>query len=214
MVSWRRAFDGRDRDDLDMSSRDEPGRVIRLLDRIGRGDRRATEELFPVVYSELRRLARAKISEERPGQTLTPTALVNETYLRLVGDDDAAWENRRHFFGAAAEAMRRILIERARAKSRLKRGGDRRRTSLDERLAVDRPPSPDLLALDEALTRLESKDEEMAAVVELRYFAGLTVKETADALEVSSRTVDRRWRAAKAWLYREMEGEAGPAGRT
>lgn len=187
-----------------MPTADTPGRVTRLLAGIAGGDRHATEELLPLVYAELRRLARVKMARERPGQTLTPTALVHEAYLRLVGDDESGWENRRHFLAAAAEAMRRILIERARSRGAEKRGGDRRRTSLDEAVALADGPSPDLLALDAALTRLEARDSRMSDVVELRYFAGLTVEETASALDTSPRTVDRLWKGAKAWLYREM----------
>jgi RNA polymerase sigma factor (TIGR02999 family) len=187
-----------------MSPADDKSRVTRLLAHIADGDRQATDELFPIVYAELRRLARVKMARERPGHTLTPTALVNETYLRLVGDTGAGWDTRGHFFASAAEAMRRILIERARRKQSDKRGGGQRRTSLDEGLAVSDEPSPDLLAIDEALTRLEARDETMSRVVKLRYFAGLTVEEVAAALDTSPRTVNRLWKAAKAWLYREM----------
>lgn len=184
----------------------EKSPVTRLLAQINDGDLQATDELFGLVYGELRRLARAKMARERAGQTLTPTALVNEAYLRLVDGAGSGWETRRHFFGAAAEAMRRILIDRARSKLTDKRGGSRRRTSLDEALVLSEPPSPDLLALDEALTRLEQRDAQMSAVVKLRYFVGLTVEEVAAALELSPRSIDRLWQAAKAWLYREMAG--------
>lgn len=186
------------------------GRVTRLLSQISDGNPRATEELFPLVYGELRRVARAKMARESPGQTLTPTALVNETYLRLVGDPSLGWQDRGHFFAAAAEAMRRILVERARRKGRAKRGGGRRRTSLDEAMAFSDPPSADILALDEALDRLEERDGKMAAVVKLRYFGGLTVAECASALDSSPRSIDRLWQSAKAWLYRELlrDGDA------
>lgn len=195
------------------------GPVTRILERIAEGDREAAEELYPVVYTELKRLAGARMARERPSHTLTPTALVHETYLRLVGDREReggggadgapGWENRRHFFGAAAQAMRRILVEHARSRARRKRGGERRRTTLDEQAAISDPPSEEVLALDEALSRLEERDETMASVVKLRYFAGLTVPETARALELAPRTVDRQWRAAKAWLYRELSRTPG-----
>jgi RNA polymerase sigma factor (TIGR02999 family) len=144
------------------------------------------------------------MAKERPGQTLQATALVHEAYVRLVGRDDPEWDNRGHYFAAAAEAMRRILIERARKKARLKRGGQDQRVTFDEVLAgEDRPEQ--LIALDEALDRLEGHDEMMAQVVKLKYFGGLSVKETASALGVSSRTVNRQWTAARAWLFQEMQ---------
>lgn len=194
-----------------MSSQQSPGPVTQLLARVSDGDPSATEALFPLVYEELRRLARSRMARERPGQTLTPTALVHETYLRLVGEDELPWQNRRHFFGAAGEAMRRILVERARAKGREKRGGAWRRTTLDHEVAragaADEPRTPDILALDEALRRLEEIDAEMSTVVKLRYFAGLTIAETAKALETSVATVNRQWAAAKAWLFDAMTRE-------
>ncbi len=182
-----------------------PGDVTRLLLEIGRGNEQAVDQLIPLVYGELRRLASARMSRERPGSTLQPTALVHEAYLRLVRDEAARWENRAHFFGAAAEAMRRILIERARSVRRLKRGGGAERVSLSE-VAVDRslPAAEDLLALDEALTRLEARDAAMARVVKLRYFAGMSVEEVADALALAPRSVNRLWTAARAWLHREL----------
>jgi RNA polymerase sigma factor (TIGR02999 family) len=144
------------------------------------------------------------MAKERPGQTLQATALVHEAYVRLVGTEDPGWDNRGHYFAAAAEAMRRILIERARKKARLKRGGQDQRVTFDEVLAdEDRPEQ--LIALDEALDRLEGHDEMMAQVVKLKYFGGLSVKETASALGVSSRTVNRQWTAARAWLFQEMQ---------
>lgn len=181
--------------------------VTRVLAQVAAGDHRATDEFFGLVYGELRRLARSKMAGERVGQTLTPTALVNEAYLRLIGTEGAGWQTRRHFFGAAAEAMRRILVDRARRKHAEKRGGARRKTDLDQALVVSEPPSPDLLTLDEALSRLEQRDAQMSRVVKLRYFAGLTVEEVAAALDTSPRTVDRLWRGAKAWLYREMSDD-------
>lgn len=147
------------------------------------------------------------MAREAPGQTLTPTALVHEAYLRLLGGEDTAWANRAHFFAAAAEAMRRILVERARRYSREKHGGGRWRVTLDEGLIGDEAASEDLLALDEALSRLAAQDPEMARVVELHQFAGLSIAETAAALAASERTVSRRWTAARAWLRREMSRE-------
>jgi len=181
--------------------------VTELLVEIGRGRRRAAEELLPIVYQELRKLARARMARERPGQTLQPTALVHEAYLRLVGDPGPKWDNRGHFFAAAAEAMRRILIERARRYARLKRGGELARIELDEQLVGAAPRSEELMALDQALTRLESIDPQMAAVVKLRFFAGLTTEETAQALGLSVRTAERHWTAARAWMRLELSGD-------
>ena len=147
------------------------GEVTRLLERVGKGERAASEELLPLLYDELRKLARARLARERPGVTLQPTALVHEAYLRLVGDPEATWEHRGHFFAAAAEAMRRILIERARRAARVRHGGEMRRATLPEDLESGAPAAEDLLAVDEALARLERKDERMAQVVKLRYFA-------------------------------------------
>ena len=178
--------------------------VTELLARIGQEGRAATDELFRVVYAELRKLARAWMAREQPGQTLQPTALVHEAYLRLVGDPSPRWENRRHFFGAAAEAMRRILIERARRVARSKRGGKRRRTTLSDEHARFEPQWEELLAVDIALARLEARDAVMSEVVKLRYFAGLTVEETAEILDLSPRTVNRLWTGARAWLRREL----------
>lgn len=185
------------------------GRVTELLSRIGPGDREATDELLRVVYAELRRLARGWFARERPGQTLQPTALVHEAYLRLVADPSVRWENRRHFFGAAAEAMRRILIERARRVSRQKRGGGQQRVTLGEARDAFEPNWEEFLTVDLALARLETKDAVMSEVVKLRYFAGLTVEETAAALDVSPRTVNRLWTAARAWLRRELTQTGG-----
>jgi RNA polymerase sigma factor (TIGR02999 family) len=178
--------------------------VTRLLGALGEGDRGAAEELVALVYDELRRIARAQMKRERPGQTLQPTALVHEVYLRLLADGQPAWESRGHFFAAAAEAMRRILVERARARRRLKRGGDARRTTLHEDAAVVEPEPEELLALDRALDELEERDTTMAVVVKLRYFAGLTVEETASSLDLSPRSVNRLWTGARAWLLAAM----------
>lgn len=164
----------------------------------------AAADLLPLVYEELRKLARARMARERPGQTLQPTALVHEAYLRLSGDGDAPWASRAQFFAAAAEAMRRILIEKARRSRRRKRGGGRRRVTLDEGLLQAEPAPEEILALDQAIDRLEARDAAMARVVKLRYFAGLTVEETALAIETSPRTVKRLWTAGRAWLHREL----------
>jgi RNA polymerase sigma factor (TIGR02999 family) len=184
---------------------DPQGRpVARLLDSIAEGDPHAAAELLPLVYEELRKLARARMARETPGQTLTPTALVHEAYLRLVGDRQPEWANRAHFFAAAAQAMRRILVERARRYGREKHGGGRWRVTLDEAVAGPDPGGEQVLALHAALERLAAQDPEMARVVELHQFAGLTLEETAAALGASERTVSRRWTAARAWLRREM----------
>jgi RNA polymerase sigma factor (TIGR02999 family) len=187
----------------------EPGQpvhdVTRILEAIQGGDLKAADALLPIVYDELRRLAAAKLSSERPGQTLQATALVHEAYIRLVSPGDPGWRHRGHFFGAAAEAMRRILVERARVKRSLRRGGDRRRVELDfDDLSVDGPQT-DLIALDQALEKLAQTDRTDAELVKLRYFAGLTNEEAAQALGMSSRTARRRWGYARAWLLREIE---------
>ena len=156
-----------------------------------------------MLYSELRRLARKKMAQEKPGQTLQTTALVHEAYLRLVGGEDPGWDNRGHFFAAAAEAMRRILIERARRYARIKHGGDQRRISLGDGIS-DAPQSDDILELDEALQKLEALDPVMSDITKLRYFAGLTVQETAKALDMSPRSVERAWTSAKAWLAKSI----------
>ena len=186
---------------------DAASAVTRLLEQARQGDPGATEQLLPLVYDELRRLARSRMRGERPGHTLQPTALVHEAYLRLLGSD-GAWQGRGHFFAAAAEAMRRILIERARRARRLKRGGDMHRVELEDHVSAAGPRVDEVLAVDEALGRLETLDAQMAAVVKMRYFGGLTVEETAQALGTSPRTVNRLWTGAKAWLRSEI-----PAGR-
>ncbi len=168
------------------------------------GDRAASDELLPLVYDELRRLARARMARLKPGQTLQPTALVHEAYLRLVQGDDQGWENRGHFFAAAAEAMRRIVIDRARRASRVKHGGDRVRIAISALGAGVAPRPAELLALDEALRRLEEQDPAMADVVKLRYFSGLTQEETAAAMAISRRSVNRLSTAARACLAGEL----------
>lgn len=175
--------------------------VTRILNAIERGDSRAVDALLPVVYEELRHLAAQRLLRELPGQTLQPTALVHEAYLRLVEDEPQSWNNRGHFFAAAAEAMRRILIENARRKQRFKRGGQRQRVNLhDEVLAIEEP-SDDLIALDEALNKLAKTDKTKAELVKLRYFAGLTLEQAAELLDISPTTAKRHWIYAKAWLY-------------
>lgn len=168
-------------------------------------DPRAAEELLPLVYQELLRLARARMAREAPGHTLQPTVLVHEAYLRLVGDDDPGWNGRGHFFGAAARAMRRILVEAARKKRRLRHGGDRARVELEDVEAAIAAPEGDVIAMDEVLELLEKKDARKGRIVELRYFAGFTVEETARALGLSVGTVEREWRFLRAWLQEELQ---------
>lgn len=176
--------------------------LTRILDAAAAGDPRAAAEVLPLVYAELRRLAKGQMAREKPGHTLDATGLVHEAYLRLVGDQ--AFDNRRHFFAAAAEAMRRILVENARRKRSLKRGGDLERQELDDECLALPEPREDLVALDEALDKLAAQDAVKAELVKLRYFAGLTQVETAEALGISTATADRYWAYAKAWLRQEM----------
>jgi RNA polymerase sigma factor (TIGR02999 family) len=180
--------------------------VTSLLSAIQTGDPHAAAELLPLVYDELRRLASQWLAREAPGQTLQPTALVHEAYVRLTGPGgrESNWDNRRHFFAAAAEAMRLLLVENARRKKRPKHGGDRRRVELEAAESVVQAPSEDLLALDEALTRLTAHDPTRAEVVKLRFFAGLTMPEIAQALDLSLATVERYWTYARTWLYAEL----------
>lgn len=184
-----------------------PHQITQILKAIGSGNPEKADQLYSLVYDELRRMARAKMARERPGQTLQPTALVHEAYLRLLGGQKHGWESRAHFFTAAAEAMRRILIERARRYSRKKHGGEYQRVELDSSAGAEQPRSETLLALDAGLDRLEEQDAQMAQVVKLRYFAGLTVEETAEALAISERSVYRSSTLAKAWLHREMSAQ-------
>ena len=182
------------------------GDVTSILSAIEAGDRKAAGQLLPLVYDELRRLASRKMTQEKAGQTLQPTALVHESFLRLVGQEDhRQWDGRGHFFAAAAEAMRRILIESARRRGREKRGGNLVRCELNPDDAVIDPDT--LLSLDEALTKLADHDAALAKLVELRYFTGLTIEETAEILGVSPRTTKRNWAYARAWLRREMDAE-------
>ncbi len=187
--------------------------VTRILNAIEQGDARATEKLLPLVYEELRLLAAQKMSQELPGQTLQATALVHEAYIRLVEAKDQNWNSRGHFFRAAAEAMRRILVENARRKKSLKYGGDRQRIGLGEpNLAVE-GPSDDLLALDEALNRLSSAEPCVADLVKLRYFAGLTIDQVAEIQGISRRAAIDHWAYARSWLTREITkgGEITPS---
>jgi len=181
------------------------GDVTQILSQIKSGDASAASTLLPLIYGELRRLAQARMAAEAPGQTLQPTALVHEAYLRLVtAEPDASWDGRGHFFAAAAEAMRRILIDSARAKRTQRRGGEHQRMDLLEGDAVDLPIDDDLLDLNDALERLAEQDHNAAEVVKLRIFGGMTVEETAAVLNVSPRTVKRDWAWARAWLAREL----------
>jgi RNA polymerase sigma factor (TIGR02999 family) len=184
--------------------------VTRILSAIEAGDPHAAEQLLPIVYDELRRLARHRLAQEQPGQTLQATALVHEAYLRLVGGDEAQpWKGRGHFFAAAAEAMRRILIDNARRKRRPKHGGGRQRVDLDESLCRSEGED-DLPAIDDALTRLARQEPRKAELVKLRYFAGLSLEEAAACLGISSATAKRDWAVARAWLFDALsEGEPG-----
>jgi RNA polymerase sigma factor (TIGR02999 family) len=176
--------------------------VTQILDAIEQGDPHAAKQLLPLVYDELRKLAAQKLAQEKPGQTLQATALVHEAYLRLVDVDKAQhWDSRAHFFAAAAEAMRRLLIDQARRKRRPKHGGGRSRVSLDEALCLLEAPNDDLLALDEALQRLAREEPAKAELVKLHYFAGLSLEDAGRALGISHRTAKRHWAYARAWLY-------------
>jgi len=179
--------------------------VTHLLEAIDRGDHQAADRLFPVVYDELRRIAAAQMAREKPGQTLDATSLVHEAYLRLVGEQQFA--GRRHFFGAAAQAMRRILVETARRKGRQRHGGGRRRTHPNIDALLEAGPDKEILALHEALDQFAAHDPAKAKLVELRFFGGLTLQQAADCLDISPSTADRAWRYARAWLYTAMTGE-------
>ncbi len=179
--------------------------VTRILTAIEHGDARAADELLPLVYQELRKLAAHRMKQEKPGQTLQATALVHEAYIRLVGAENQNWNSRGYFFAAAAEAMRRILIENARRKKRLKHGGDRQKVDLDQaELPID-GPSDDLIALDEALEKLANTDKASADLIKLRFFAGLTMEQAAKILGIPRRTADRNWAYARAWIYRAIK---------
>jgi RNA polymerase sigma factor (TIGR02999 family) len=187
--------------------------VTRILSAIEQGDPSAAEQLLPLVYGELRQLAAQKLAREALGQTLDATALVHEAYLRLVDVKQVQqWNSRGHFFAAAAEAMRRILVDGARRKQSLKGGGRQRRVPLEEAISLNEQPAEDLLALDEALNRLAQEDPVKAELVKLRYFAGLTVEQTAEALGISRATADRYWAYAKVWLYHAVTGDESAPG--
>ena len=178
--------------------------VTRILNAIEHGDVRAADELLPVVYHQLRLLAAQKLSAESPGQTLQATALVHEAYIRLVGAENPNWNSRGHFFAAAAEAMRRILIENARRKLRIKHGGEHQKIDLDQADLAIVGPSEDLIALDEALAKLTLEDPAKADLVKLRYFAGLTIEQAAVILKISRATAERYWSYARSWLFHEI----------
>jgi RNA polymerase sigma factor (TIGR02999 family) len=190
----------------------QPGKVTQVLKAVEQGDPQAAERLLPLVYSELRAIARALMAKVPPGNTLQPTALVHEAYMRLVRNEDPGWNSRGHFFAAAAQAMRRILVEQARRKAALKHGGDQQRMEVDEAEIRIESPSEDLLALDQALERLAQWDRRKARVVELRYLVGLDIAETAQVLGVSEPTVEREWRFARAFLF-DLLARPDPEGR-
>ena len=181
--------------------------VTRILSAIEQGDAKAADELLPLVYEELRRLASHKMSRESPGQTLEATALVHEAYIRLVGSNSHGWSSRTHFFSAAAEAMRKILIDNARRKQRFKHGGSQNRVDLENTDIAAAEPSTDILALDEALSKLAKEDSVKAELVKLRYFGGLTIEQAAGMLGISITTAKRHWTYARAWLFRELTSE-------
>jgi RNA polymerase sigma factor (TIGR02999 family) len=186
--------------------------VTRVLSAIEQGDLHVADQLLPLVYDELRRLATQKLAQEKPGQTLEATALVHEAYMRLVGQSEGQhWDSRGHFFAAAAEAMRRILIDQARRKRRPKHGGDWKRVSLEDVLCVSQSPGEDLLALDEALSRFAAQEPAKAELVKLRFFAGLTIADAARAMGISEATAERYWAYARVWLYAELK-DAGESG--
>ena len=182
--------------------------VTGMIQAATEGDAKAAAELLPLIYQELRRLARSRMAGLVVGQTLQPTALVHEAYVRLVGSGDPGWDGRGHFFAAAARAMRDILVDQARRKASLKRGGDRQRTDQDPADVPIASPSEDVLALDEALRRLEVDDPRKGQIVNLRFFAGLTIEETAAALGVSHETIKREWRYIRTWLYSELADDS------
>jgi len=184
--------------------------VTQLLVSWGNGDQQALEQLIPLVYSELRRLADRYVRRERPGHTLQSTALVHEAWMKLIDQRNVHWQNRAHFFGVAAQMIRRILVDYARNRHAEKRGGHAFKLSLDDAIEMPKQRDLDLVALDDALDSLSKVDEQQCRIVELRFFAGLSIEETAEALRISPATVKRDWVVAKAWLYREMGGRVEP----
>jgi RNA polymerase sigma factor (TIGR02999 family) len=184
---------------------ESPERVTRILEAVGGGDEQAAEKLLPLVYNELRRLAAARMANEAPGHTLQPTALVHEAWLRLVRNPEQHWNSRNHFFMAAAEAMRRILVERARQKSRLKRGGGQRRVPLEDLDLAIHADSETLLLVDEAMQRLTAHDPVKARLVELRFFTGLSLEEAAGVVGISHPTAKRYWGYTRAWLFQQIQ---------
>lgn len=190
---------------------DSSNQVTVLLLRWREGDRQALEELMPIVYDELRRLASHYLRQERRDHTLQSTALVNEAYLRLAGQNPPEWQNRAHFFGIAARVMRQILVEYARGRGAAKRGGGAAKISLDSSIALPQQINVDVVALDKALSELSQLDEQQSRIVELRFFGGLTIEDTSEVLGVSPATVKREWVTARAWLYRAMSGGELPA---
>jgi len=187
--------------------------VTTLLNRLADGDQEAAAQLVPLIYEELRRLAVRRLRHERPGHTLQTTALVHEVYLKLAGQRNARWQNRAQFFAVASQLMRRILVDYARTQQRIRRGGRQEKVPLDEVLLIARDRTDELLAVHESLSRLERLDSRQGRIVELRYFGGLTVDETAEVLRVSSKTVMREWNTAKAWLYGELKERHGDDAR-
>jgi RNA polymerase sigma factor (TIGR02999 family) len=181
--------------------------ITQILQAFGRGDGRASEELLPLVYDDLRRHAMNQMARESPGQTLQPTALLHEAWLRVIGGGERKWENRAHFFGAAAEAMRRILIENARRKSRLKRGGDQVRVDIENVELAATTPDEKILLINDAIEKLQTQDPEKAQVVVLKFFGGRTNQEVAETMGVTERTVERHWAYAKAWLFQSIRGQ-------
>jgi len=184
-----------------------PQNVTQLLIGWGQGDKEALDRLVPIVYDELRRQAARYLRHERAGHTLQTTALIHEAYIRLIDQKNVHWQNRAHFFGIAAQLMRRILVDHARTRKRAKRGGSDIRVPLEDAVAIARAPQLDVVALDEALNRLAEIDEQQGKIVELRFFSGLTVEETAEVLGISPATVKRDWSMAKAWLHREISSD-------
>ncbi|MFC1633212.1 ECF-type sigma factor [Planctomycetota bacterium] len=178
--------------------------VTRILNAIEQGDKRAANQLLPLVYDELRLLAAQKLLNEAPGQTLQATALVHEAYLRLVGGEDQNWDSRGHFFAAAAEAIRRILVDKARYKLSMRHGGNRKKIGLSDELLAIEDPKDDILAVNEALNKLANEDSKLAEVIKLRYFGGLTIDQIALIMGIGRRTVDRYWALGRAWLYQEI----------